>query len=142
MLATVLGFIGNIFGPAAALIDDIHTSDEEAGAIKVKMGELKVALTKLESEVTLKVVEYEGKLLDIKAKIINAESQSDVWIVKAWRPLTMLAFVGIVISYWFGYQPANMTQETIGDVFGLIKIGLGGYVVGRSAEKVAKVMKG
>jgi len=53
----------------------------------------------------------------------------------------MLAFVGIVISYWFGYQPVNMTQDTLGDVFDLIKIGLGGYVVGRSGEKIAKTLK-
>ena len=141
MIGTILGFISNIFKPAADLIDDIHTSGEEEGAIKVKLRELTLALTKIESEVTLKVLEYEGKLLDIKAKIINTEATSDIWIVAAWRPITMLVFVSIVISYWFGYQPANMTPETISDVFDLIKIGLGGYVVGRSGEKIAKILK-
>lgn len=141
MIGDILSFIGNIFTPARELIDDIHTSGEEEGAIAIKMKELTVALSKLENEVILKVMEYEGKLLEIQAKIINTEAQSDSWLAKNWRPLTMVAFTGIVISYWFGYQPPNMTPETIGDVFDLIKIGLGGYVVGRSVEKAVKVYK-
>ena len=138
----IFKFIGSIFTPAKELIDDLHTSGEEEGAIAIKMKELTVALAKLENEVTLKIVDYESKLLELQSKIVNAEITSDSWLAKNWRPMTMLAFTSIVITYWFGYQPQNMTPETISDVFDLIKIGLGGYVIGRSGEKIAKVIKG
>jgi len=134
MLLGILGFIKDVFTPASELIDDVHTSDEERL-------QLRNALAKIEQATTAKVIEYESKLLDLKTKIILAEATSDNWLVSSWRPLTMLAFVGIVISYWFGYQPVNMTQETLGDVFSLIKIGLGGYVAGRSIEKSVKIYK-
>ena len=141
MWLEIFSFVKEIFKPAADLIDELHTSGEEEGNIKIKLEALRNELAKIEQAVTLKTIEYEGKLLDIKSKIINAEVQSDSWLAKNWRPMTMLAFVGIVISYWFGYQPTNMTPETIGDVFDLIKIGLGGYVVGRSVEKAVKIYK-
>lgn len=142
MISEIFGFITNIFKPAADLIDEVHTSGEEEGAIAIKMQELKVALSKLENEVTMKVMEYEKLLLELQTKLVNAEITSDSWLAKNWRPITMLVFTGIVVMYWFGYQPENMTPETISDLFDLIKIGLGGYVVGRSGEKIAKVMKG
>jgi hypothetical protein len=49
----------------------------------------------------------------------------------------MLGFFGLLASYWLGYSPPNLSQETLGNLFDLLKIGIGGYVVGRSAEKVA-----
>ena len=137
----ILGFIKDIFAPAVELIDDLHTSGEEEGDIAIKLKGLEVSLATLQNEVTLKVMEYEGKLLEAKSNIIMAETNSDSWLAKNWRPMTMLVFTGIVVMYWFGYQPENMSPETISDLFDLIKIGLGGYVVGRSVEKAVKVYK-
>ena len=141
MWLEIFSFVKEIFKPAADLIDELHTSGEEEGNIKIKLEALRNELAKIEQAVTLKTIEYEGKLLDIKSKIINAEVQSDSWLAKNWRPMTMLTFVGIVVMYWFGYQPENMSQARIADVFSLIKIGLGGYIVGRSGEKITKLLK-
>jgi len=134
MLLEIFSFVSNIFAPAAKLIDDVSTSTEE------KL-QLRNALAKIENDTTLKIIEYEGKLLQAQSSIIMAETQSDSWLVKNWRPMTMMTFVGIVVMYWFGFQPENMSQDTIDHVFNLIKIGLGGYVIGRSGEKIAKIMK-
>lgn len=134
MLLEIFSFVKEIFSPAAKLIDDIHTSDEEKDTLRNE-------LAKIEQAITLKTIDYEGKLLDIKSKIIMAETQSDSFLAKNWRPMIMLTFGLIVISYWLGYQPVNMSEDTLEDVFDLIKLGLGGYVVGRSGEKIAKVMK-
>jgi len=134
MLGSIFGFISEIFSPAASLIDELHTSDEEKNKFKESMA-------KMENAFAMKMMEYESQLLEAKASIITTEAKSDSFLAKNWRPMTMLSFVGIVISYWFGYQPEGMTQDTIDEVFNLIKIGLGGYVVGRSAEKVVKEYK-
>ena len=134
MLFEIFSFVKDIFTPAAKLIDDLHTSDEEKLTLRNE-------LAKLENATTMKVIEYESKLLEARSNVIMAEVGSDSWLAKNWRPLTMLAFVGIVCSYWFGYSPPNATPADIDNIFSLIKLGLTGYVVGRSAEKVADVIK-
>lgn len=134
MFFKIFSFVKEIFSPAADLIDNLHTSEEEKLTLRNE-------LAKIEGATTLKIIEYEGTLLDVKSKIIVAEAQSDLWIVKAWRPITMLVFVGIVVMYWFGYQPENMSQESINSIFMLIKIGLGGYIAGRSIEKSVVAFK-
>ncbi len=71
------------------------------------------------------------------ADIIRTEAASGGWLTRSWRPISMLVFLGMVTSRWCGCAPPHMTDAEIFEVWGLIKLGLGGYVVGRSAEKMA-----
>lgn len=70
------------------------------------------------------------------AEVVKAEAQSGHWLTANWRPLTMLTFVGLVVARWFGWTAPGMTEAEYLSIYDLIKIGLGGYVVGRSAEKI------
>ena len=126
----VLSLIGDIFTPAAKLIDDLHTSEEEK--LEQKGALLKMSLGFLE-----KGLDYELALVQAKTAIVIAEAKSDSWVTRNWRPVTMLAFVGAILGYWFGLTPDTVPEEAVLAMFSLVKIGLGGYVVGRSAEKVA-----
>lgn len=89
----------------------------------------------------------ELKELDAAMSVIVAEATSDHWIVSAWRPVTMLVFVAIVANNYLLYPYLSLFWTTAPmlelppDLWDLIKIGLGGYVVGRSAEKVAGNLK-
>lgn len=85
----------------------------------------------------------EGDLEEIKGRfdVISSEGSSVHWLAATWRPVTMMVFLGMIVSWWFGYIPPNATEGTVLELFSLLKIGLGGYVVGRSAEKVAKIWK-
>jgi len=121
--------IGSIFTPLAELVDNVHTSDEERLQIKQKMFELQVqAFNKAE--------EYETALLKAKSTIITAEAQSSSWVASNWRPITMLTFLGLVVMDSFGVLSTPLAPQA----WTLLQIGLGGYVVGRSAEKVTKVI--
>lgn len=131
MLLEIFSFVKSVFAPAADLIDNIHTSDEE----KMK---LQNVLAKIENDTTLKVIEYEGKLLQAQTSIITAEANSASWIARNWRPITMLSFLALVVLDSFSWLPNPLAKEA----WTMLQLGLGGYVVGRSAEKVAKVMKG
>ena len=131
---SLLTLIGEIFKPASDLIDNLHTSDEERLIIKQKMFEVQQAAF-------IKAQEYETELLKSKTTIIAAEAQGDGWLQKNWRPLMMVWFGVLLGMYWFGVVPENMTQETIDNLFGLLKIGIGGYIVGRSAEKIIPKVK-
>lgn len=75
------------------------------------------------------------------ADVIKAEVNADSWLTKNWRPLAMVNFLMLVNLYWFGIMPPNVTEAIIVSLFSMIKIGLGGYVVSRGAEKVVKVWK-
>jgi hypothetical protein len=81
------------------------------------------------------------------AKIVETEAQSEHWLTANWRPLTMLVFVVIIAN---NYIIAPYTEAMFGitvmleippDMWDLLKLGLGGYVAGRSAEKGIKAWK-
>ena len=129
---SVLGFVSQIFKPAADLIDNLHTSDEERLSKKAQ-------LLELQTQFLVQALEQEQEQLRQRAEIIKAEAAGEGVLQRNWRPATMLVFLGMTVSYWFGLTPESVTQETVDSVFGLIKLGLGGYVVGRSVEKTTKV---
>jgi hypothetical protein len=134
----VFSFIGDIFKPAADLISDLTTTDEEKLILKNK-------LVQIENEMSAKLLAYEGQVLKSKSEIITAEANGQSWIQRNWRPVTMLTFVGLVSAHWLGLTPDTLSEVEVLEMMGLVKIGLGGYVVGRSAEKIvpqiAKVLK-
>jgi hypothetical protein len=132
--STILGFVSEIFKPAAKLIDDLHTSEEEKAKIQLEM-------SRIQTDTALRVLEYESKLLQARADIVKADAQSQHWLQANWRPITMLTFVGLVCLRFFGLNPEGMTETDYANLWSLIQIGLGGYVVGRSAEKVMRVYK-
>ena len=126
----LLSFIGEIFAPAAKLIDDVHTSTEEKLTLKNK-------LAVIQNEIHSKLIEYETKLLQSKTAIITAEANGQSWIQRNWRPITMLTFLGLVVCDSFGWLANPLAAEA----WTLLQIGLGGYVTGRSIEKVAVKLK-
>lgn len=70
------------------------------------------------------------------AEIVRAEAASSHWLAANWRPITMLIFVGLIVARWFGFAAPNLTEAEYLKLWGIVEIGLGGYIVGRSAEKV------
>jgi hypothetical protein len=125
----VWSFLANLIMPVTKLVDDVHTSEEEKLAIKAEM-------FKMQQEITNKVIEYETKLMDNQAKVILAEAQGESWLQRNWRPMMMIWFAILLGMYWFGFTPENLSQTTIDHMFTLLQIGIGGYIVGRSGEKI------
>ncbi len=121
----IFDFIGGIFKPAAKLIDNLHTSDEERLKLQKQMKEI-------ENQLSMKILEYETKLLDAQASVVKAEVMGQAWIQRSWRPITMLTFLVLVVCDSFGLLKFRLA----GEAWTLLQIGLGGYVVGRSAEKI------
>jgi 1,4-dihydroxy-2-naphthoate octaprenyltransferase len=78
--------------------------------------------------------------LKLAVSVIVAEAQSGSWLTRSWRPITMLTFLWLIVSYWYGWHAANLSDALVGELFTIIKIGLGGYVIGRSGEKIAPVI--
>ena len=121
------------FDPLSAIIGLVKDGVDKIfpdPADKLKADQLKADLEK-------SILDQGGKLLDAQSKIIVAEASSDSALAKNWRPITMLTFVALVVCHWFGLNASGISEAQYLSLFDLIKIGLGGYVVGRSLEKVA-----
>jgi hypothetical protein len=121
----LFSMIGQIFKPAAELIDNVHTSEEERL-------EQKAQLLSLQTDFLQHALTYENEQLQTRARIVEAEAKSPHWLTSAWRPITMLTFLALVVADQFGVLAFRLNQEA----WTLLQIGLGGYVVGRSVEKV------
>jgi len=100
---------------------------------------------KLKADLQTQMLQSHTQELQAAAKIIEAEAKSN-WFAASWRPLLMYVLIFILVwNYIFGpivqfFFGAAITIDLPGDVWTLLQIGLGGYVVGRSAESVARTM--
>lgn len=81
----------------------------------------------------------EGDLRGLEAQgtIIANEAASDSWLTSSFRPICMLTFLAMIVSAWFGFVPDHLPSDMINRLFDLLQLGLGGYIAGRSVEKIA-----
>ena len=100
---------------------------------------------KLKSDLQTQLLQSNTQELTAAAKIIEAEAKAG-WFASSWRPLLMYVLIFILVwNYILGpvikvFTGAVISFELPGDVWTLLNVGLGGYVVGRSAESVARTM--
>ncbi|WP_429236433.1 3TM-type holin [Aeromonas salmonicida] len=101
---------------------------------KDKAKELETALT---AQLTTSVVELMGRELDAQKSVIVAEAQGESWLQRNWRPIIMMALSAMVCIYWMGWTHQELDQPVILKILDIVQIGLGGYIGGRTAEKLA-----
>ena len=127
-----LGFLSSLIKPVTEMVDNLHTSDEERL-------EAKAVLLQLQTGLMSQTLAYEQKLAESQASIIVAEATSSSWLTTTWRPITMLTFVALIV--WSQFTGMEIPP----DLWFVVKLGLGGYLGGRSVEKsvgaITQVMK-
>jgi len=106
---------------------------------------------KLKTEMQTKVMDLDYSILekeiDARAKIIVAEAQGASWLQRNWRPILMLVIVAIVANNYIIYPYLSLftAKATILELpqplYNLMTIGVGGYIVGRSGEKIVETLK-
>ncbi len=107
----------------------------------------KIADPNLKLELLKELQEAEGKMMKAQADVIVSEASSEHWLVASWRPITMLSFVAIIVNNYIVVPYANLFGIPIvildipPDMFDLLQLGIGGYILGRSAEKSVKIWK-
>ena len=98
---------------------------------------------KLKAQLNQQLLQSSTEELKAAASIVEAEAKAG-WFTASWRPLLMYVLIfiliwnyilGPIVKFFFG---ASITIDLPGDVWTLLQIGLGGYVVGRSGESIAK----
>lgn len=97
---------------------------------------------KVEAEMTAKLWQNAHQLNAAAADIIKTEAQSQHWLAAIWRPVVMLTFTGLIVARWFGWAAPNLTEAEYLKLWSIVEFGLGGYVVGRSVEKIVPSIAG
>lgn len=122
----ILDAISAVFKPISDVIDHLTVSGDQKAALQqtVIQGQI-TAATQLQ--------QYESQLLDARTKVVLSEAQGSSWLQRNWRPITMLTFLVLVVCDSFGLLKFRLADQA----WTLLQLGLGGYVVGRSVEKVA-----
>ena len=92
-------------------------------------------------EITIGIQEIVNKELETKATVLKAEIQGESWLQRSWRPILMLVFASLLVLHWLGFTSDTITNDVVIELLDIVKVGLGGYVVGRSAEKIMKEYK-
>lgn len=93
------------------------------------------------------LLESQQDLVKAQSEVIKAEASSQWALTSTWRPITMLTFTAIVannyivapyINLFFGIDVMLPIPEPMWD---LLQLGIGGYIAGRSVEKVIDKFK-
>ena len=95
------------------------------------------ARQKAEAEINAALVARAGELERAASDIVVTEAQSEHWLTACWRPIVMLTFTALIVARWLGYSAPGITEAEALRLWSIVEIGLGGYVIGRSVEKVA-----
>ena len=118
--------------------------------VKRVLPEDKDKRAEIEREINMAVISNSSAIEQAASSIVLAEAKSESWLASSWRPILMLIITAI-IGWNFLFAPlielavqlftGNMIPLTIDlpdQLWSLLMIGVGGYVGGRSLEKVAK----
>lgn len=129
----IIGPVATLFTKALDIVDDMVPDKDLAAKLKSALQERILQIT--HNEFTT--------LIQSQTQIITAEAQGKSWLQRNWRPLLMAEF-GVIILNNYILNPwlnamfqINIILEIPPDMWNLLKLGLSGYVIGRSAEKIA-----
>lgn len=122
MLQAILAILGPIVGQVASNLFP-NPADE-------------LKRLELQNQLQLAVMAQAGAIEKAAGDIIKAEAESEHFLVAAWRPILMLTFGGLIVARWFGWSAPNISEEELLKLWDIVQLGLGGYVIGRTAEKI------
>lgn len=113
---------GDIVTGINGIIDENVTSDEEKLQSKEKIS--KIVLDEL------------SQLSELQAQAMAYEMNGS-FLQRSWRPIIMLSFAALLIFRWTGLTTHDISDQLELKLMSIIELGLGGYVIGRSVEKIS-----
>jgi hypothetical protein len=137
-----LPMIGKIVAPLLGKVFDVV---DQAVADKDLAAQIK-------AQIQLKSMEIDHSefttALTEQASVIKAEAAGAGWLQQNWRPGIMAIF-GLIIFNNYVLNPwlsaltdLNIMMEIPPEMWALLKLGIGGYIAGRSIEKIAPGVSG
>ncbi|MCI0508605.1 holin (3TMs family) [Chromohalobacter marismortui] len=126
--------LGTVAGPVFDVIDQAVTDKDQAN--------------KLKAELKRRVIDQQDASLQARMKVVLAEATGESWLQRNWRPLLMTVIVAIVANnyllapYLGAMFGVGLQLELPEQLWNLMTMGVGGYIAGRSGEKIVGTLKG
>ena len=106
---------------------------------------------KLAAEIETQTLGYLTRTAELGSQVVLAETKSEHWLSYSWRPLLMLLLMGFLVLVGFvlpvidliaGHRVAfePRWQSLPEGYWQFLTVGAGGYIGGRSLEKVASAV--
>lgn len=128
-----LKLVDTVLGPLFNVIDKSVADKDQAAKLKADM---QLALLSASKDETKHAT-----------SVLLAEIGGESGLQRNWRPILMLSVVAIVVNNYLLYPylslfglPATVLELPT-ELFNLMTVGVGGYVLGRSGEKIMKEYK-
>jgi hypothetical protein len=121
MFAALLPILGGIFGQITKSI-----FPDPADELK---------RIELQQQLQLALLQQSAAIEAASADIVKTEAASSHWLAANWRPMLMVFFAGLIGARWFGWSAQGISETEYLKLWDIVQLGLGGYVIGRSAEK-------
>ena len=104
------------------LIDKVFPDKQAADAARLELFRM---------QQTGELTQFTGRV-----DIIKTEAASEHFLASSWRPILMLTFGALIVARWFGWAAPDLSEAEYIKLWDIVELGIGGYVVGRSAEKI------
>ena len=118
----------NVLGAVAPMVKTLFSTID-------KTIDNKADAEKMKQNIQQQLISGQLKELEAQASIITAEAKGG-WLQRNWRPMLMLTFAGLVVAHWFGFTAPNIPESVQNSLLNIVLVGMGGYIVGRSGEKI------
>ena len=123
------------FDPVSAAFDVGGKLIDRLWPDPAQRDQAKLKLMELQQSGALAQLAAETELSKGAAEIVKAEAAGG-FLASSWRPITMLVFVALIVARWFGLSAPNLQEAEYLKLWDIVQLGLGGYVIGRSVEKI------
>lgn len=140
-----MGWLSSLLGaPETAVKGAVEGSLNSIGDTAIKLRE---AITgdlppEKKAELELRYAELDRSITEARSNVIMAESQGQSWLQRNWRPLLMLVIIVIVANNYILYPYLSIFTDKVrvldlpDRLWTLMEIGVGGYILGRTVEKI------
>ena len=118
--------VGEVVDRILGKVDQLATSDQERLELRNELESMRI-------EFARQILDAELELTRKRSELIQAEAKGESWIQRNWRPVTALTFLVLIVLHHLGVLSIAITDQ----MWDLLQIMIGGYVVSRGIEKAA-----
>ena len=126
-------FIGEGISKVFSIVDKVVPNSEQNA--------------KLKHDLEIAFIEERNNVLNNQSAVIIKEAEGKGILQRNWRPVTMLVFVYIVFNnyilspYVRIFFPEFPILPLPPEFYNMLTLGISGYIMGRSAEKITSNLK-
>lgn len=139
------GFLDALAAPLKGLLDGASKVIDSINAPKEQKVAALAQLQALQEQFNAAALQADSDFAKAQAGVVTSEAGGVSWMQRNWRPITMLSFVAILINNFIiaPYAKAFGASVPMLDIptpmWGLLTVGIGGYIGARTYEKVQGV---